>query len=412
MLTIPEAEALVWYLLPPLDTEADLELLDLRSAAGRILAKTITSPSDFPAWDNSAMDGYAIRSADLAEATSEHPVLLGLGEEISAGQIPQTPLVAGTAARIFTGAMLPAGANAIVMQEETQARADRVEFRTTAPVGQFVRRQGSYCHAGDRLLSAGQLLQPQDVAVLATVQCTQVPVFRRLRVAILSTGNELVAPGMPQQVGQIVDSNQFALAALVERSNCIAEPQGILSDDPDLIRQAIQTCNAADVILSTGGVSVGDYDYVDRILIELGATLHVRSVAVKPGKPLTVATLPRSDQERPLLYFGLPGNPVSSVVSFWRFVQPALLRLSGRSDGWQPQRVTGVTTVALKGDRRRETCVWGRATWEAEGYRFTPAGGQQISGNLINLAGTNALAILPAGCLDIPEGQAVCLQLV
>jgi molybdopterin molybdotransferase len=412
MLTVPEAEDLIWHLLPPLASEAESELIELRSACGRILAAHITSPSDFPAWDNSAMDGYAVRAADVSAATPMQPVSLRLSTEIPAGQAPQHTLAPGEAARIFTGAMLPAGADAVVMQEETVARADQVEFRAPATTGQCVRRRGSYCRTGDRLLAAGQRLQPQDLAVLASVQRTQVPVYRRLRVALFSTGNELVAPGTPLQAGQIVDSNQYALAALVEQSGPIAESKGIIPDDPDRIRRTIQTCFSADVILSTGGVSVGDYDYIDRILIEMGATLHVQSVAVKPGKPLTVATLPRPDQPRPLLYVGLPGNPVSTVVSFWRFVQPALLRLSGLAEGWQPRRVMGRTTAPLKGDRRRETCVWGQVKWVAEGYSFTPAGGQQLSGNLINLAGTNALACLPAGKLEVATGKPVSLQLV
>jgi molybdopterin molybdotransferase len=358
------------------------------------------------------MDGYAVRYEDVQGASAEAPVALLLTETVPAGRSPTRPVGPGQAARILTGSMVPAGADTIVIQEVTQRQGDQVLVLEPPVAQQFVRHQGSFCRAGDPLMPAGLAIGGAELAVLAAAQCVQVPVFCPPRVAILSTGDELVTPATSLQPGQIVDSNQYALAALVRQTGAIPMAMGIVPDQPQALKGAIQSALAqADVIVSSGGVSVGDFDYVDEILADLGATLHIRSVAVKPGKPLTVATFPASAGHTPL-YFGLPGNPVSALVTFWRFVAPALRKRSGLGAGWGPVFVPAITRHALKAGGQRETYLWGRLEPTPQGYRFELAGGGHNSGNLINLAGTNALAVVPVGTTTIPEGDRVQAMVV
>jgi molybdopterin molybdotransferase len=403
------AEAQILDLVTPLDGERDRETVDLSQARGRILAATLLSPLDFPHWDNSAMDGYAVRFEDVQGATATAPVTLTVTEEIPAGKRPQKALAWGQAARILTGSMMPEGADTIVIQEVTQRQGDQVQILEAPQPQAFVRHRASFHRAGDPLLPTGMVLQAPEIAVLAAAQCPLVPVYRRPRVAILSTGDELVTPDRPLQPGQIVDSNQYALAALVQQAGAEAIPLGIVPDQPEALQEAITaTLNQADVVLSSGGVSVGDYDYVDRILTELGATFHIRAVAVKPGKPLTVATF---TQPSPILYFGLPGNPVSALVGFWRFVEPALRKLSGQPQ-WHPKFVKARSRQALRSGGKRETYLWGQLQTTAAGFEFSLAGGSHSSGNLINLAGTNALGVLPVGVTQIAAGDSVRVMLL
>jgi molybdopterin molybdotransferase len=396
MHSVQEAEATILRLVQPL-TERDQEQVDLLSAHQRILATAIASPHDFPYWDNAAMDGYAVRSEDLSICSSDQPVTLTVITEIPAGTVPQHAVSQGEAARIFTGAMMPRGANAVIMQEQTQRQGNQVQIFQRPEPQAYVRRQGEFYKAGGCLLPAGIQLHAPDIAVLATVQCTSVPVYRRPVVAILSTGNELASPDQPLQPGQIVDSNRYALAALVQQTGAEVQFMETVGDRPEDLKATITEAMAtADVILSSGGVSVGDYDYVEQTLAELGATLHIQSVAVKPGKPLTVATLPpaQSGSPRSVLYFGLPGNPVSALVSFWRFVQPALRKLSGLAQNWGPMVVDAIACQDLHAGGQRETYLWGQLYWIEGRYEFALARGSHSSGNLINLAQTNGLAVL------------------
>jgi molybdopterin molybdotransferase len=411
MLPAHQAERIILDLVQPLDPQQDSEQIPLAAVQGRILATEVSGQLDVPPWDNSAMDGYAVRYEDVADCSAERPVTLEIIEEIPAGSVPQKPVQSGQTARILTGSMLPAGADTIVIQEETQRQGNQVTILAAPKPQAFVRHRAEFYQAGTPLLPAGILLAAPDIAVLATAQSVQVPVYRRLRVAIFSTGNELVAPDQPLQAGQIVDSNQYALAALVASAGAEPISLGIVPDDPEAIKQAIaQAITTADVVLSSGGVSVGDYDYVDRILAELGAEIHIRAVAVKPGKPLTVATFPAS--HRPVLYFGLPGNPVSALVTFWRFVQPALRKLSGLSAGWHPTFVQGRATQDLRSDGKRESYLWGRVQLINDVFEFHLAGGSHSSGNLINLAQTNALAVIPVDRTQIMAGEPLQIMLI
>ncbi|MGH1396531.1 MAG: molybdopterin molybdotransferase MoeA [Trichormus sp.] len=403
MLSVRDAENIIFNLVQPLQSLQDTEVVDLFAANKRILATPVTSSLDFPHWDNSAMDGYAVRYEDVKNSTAEQPVKLKIVSEIPAGYQPQFTLQPGEAARIFTGAVIPNGADTIVMQENTRRENDKVWILTTPQLGEFVRRKASYYQAGTELLPAGIKLNAAEIAVLAAAQCPQVRVYRRPRVAIFSTGDELVTVNQSLQPGHIVDSNQYALAALVEQSG--AEPilMGIVKDNPTALAATIQTAVAnADIVISSGGVSVGDYDYIDKILDSLGAKIHIRAVAMRPGKPLTVATFPQSP-----IYFGLPGNPAAVLVTFWRFVQPAIQKLAGLAEGWEVEFIKVRSHDHLQSNGKRETYIWGRLHLIDGVYEFHKAEGSHSSGNLINLAHTNALAVLPIGQTLISPGDEV-----
>ncbi|MBW4615966.1 MAG: molybdopterin molybdotransferase MoeA [Desmonostoc vinosum HA7617-LM4] len=395
MHSVSDAEAIILNLVQPLDNQQDTEIVDLLAAHGRILATPVTSLLDFPHWDNSAMDGYAVRYEDVQHSSLEQPAVLEIVTEIPAGSQPNSTIQPGQAARIFTGAVIPPGADTVVMQEKTRREDNNVFILTTPKPQEFVRHQASFYKAGTPLIPAGIKLNAPEIAVLAAAQCPQLRVYRRPRVAIFSTGDELTTLEQPLQPGQIVDSNQYALATLVKE--CGAEPLmlGIVKDElVDLEQTITQAVANADLVISSGGVSVGDYDYIDKILETLGAKTHICAVKMRPGKPLTVATFPNSHSP---LYFGLPGNPAAVLVTFWRFVQPAIKKLSGLAGGWKPKFVKTRWRDQLRLDGKRETYIWGSLHLIDGVYEFHQAGSSQSSGNLINLAQTNALAILPMG---------------
>jgi molybdopterin molybdotransferase len=408
MLSVSQAEAIILDLVEPLDAQQNKEVVTLLTAIERILAAPVVGKLDFPHWDNSAMDGYAVRYEDVKHCSELEPAILEIVEEISAGQEPQHSIQPGQAARILTGAVMPSGADTVVMQERAQREENRVFILTSPEPQAFVRHRADFYQAGTPLLPPGIRLNAPEIAVLAAAQCTQLTVYRRSRVAILSTGDELVTPDQPLQPGEIVDSNQYALAALVAQAGAEPLQLGIVRDQPEAIQKVIAHAIAtSDMVLSSGGVSVGDYDYIEQILESLGANIHIRAVAVKPGKPLTVATFPASDaSNRRVLYFGLPGNPVSALVSFWRFVQPALKKLSG-SHSWKPVFVQARSRNDLHSDGKRETYLWGQLYLVNGNYEFHLAGGSHSSGNLINLAQTNGLAVLPVDQTFIPSGAIV-----
>jgi molybdopterin molybdotransferase len=405
MLPVSQAEQIILDLVQPVSAT---ESIDLALATERILATSIDSRLDFPHWDNSAMDGYAVKFADVRSSTPKHPITLEVVEEIPAGYQPQREIQSGEAARIFTGAIVPAGADTIVMQEHTQrVQKNFVKIQIAPTARSFVRQRGEYARTGDPLLAVGTVLNPPEMAILAATGCDRVEVYRRPRVAILSTGDELVTPSQPLKPGQIVDSNQYALAAFVTQAGGIPICIGIIPDDRAKLTAAMsEAISSADFVLSTGGVSVGDYDYVEAILAELGGDIQVRAVAIKPGKPLTVAKF--ESEDRAVVYFGLPGNPVSALVSCWRFVKLAIAKFSGLPESkYQPAWIEAITTQELTADGKRETYLWGQLELINGRYQFSLAGGAQNSANLINLAGTNALAVVPIEIYSIEAGAEV-----
>ncbi|MBX9764428.1 MAG: molybdopterin molybdotransferase MoeA [Pseudomonadaceae bacterium] len=294
----------------------EIEHVSLHAAAGRVLAEPLVATLDLPPWANSAMDGYALR---LSDWTGEP---LHVSQRIQAGSAP-APLQPGTCARIFTGAPMPAGADTVEMQENAVLQADgRVLFSQPLKLNQNVRPQGQEARQGDCVLPAGTRLGPIELGLAASLGCAVLRVRRRPRVAVLSTGDELVEPGQPLGLGQIYNSNRPLLIAWLERLGCEVVDGGILPDDLALTRAALTALSGVDLILSTGGVSVGEADYLGMALREEGE-LALWKLAIKPGKPLTCG------QFRGVPVIGLPGNPASTLVTFGLLARPYLLRRLG-----------------------------------------------------------------------------------
>lgn len=294
----------------------DSEVVVAAAAAGRVLAEALVSAIDLPPWPNSAMDGYALRLADWTGQP------LAVSQQVFAGQAPG-PLAPGSCARIFTGAQLPQGADTVEMQENVEVLADgRVRFLEPLREGRNVRPQGQEVRAGETLLEAGTLLGPVELGLIASIGAAQVAVRRRPRVALLSTGDELIEPGWPLGAGQIYNSNRAFLASALERLGCEVQDAGILPDDLERTRTQLAALGDTDLILSTGGVSVGEADCLGRVLREEGE-LTLWKLALKPGKPLTCGRY----RGTPLI--GLPGNPAATLVTFALLVRPYLLRRLG-----------------------------------------------------------------------------------
>ena len=403
--SVSEVEQTILDLVQSLTTR---ESVPLTKAVNRILATDITYTLDLPYWDNSAMDGYAVRYEDVAYVSHQQPITLKIIEEIPAGYCPQKTVKQGETARIFTGGMMPPGADTIVIQENTHPQGEKVVILSAPQKGQFVRHKGSFYQAGSVLLASGMKINAPEMAILATAQCVQVPVIRSPRIAILSTGDELISPDMTLQSGQIIDSNQYLLQSFLQQQGAIPIPLGIVADDFTILKNKIASAlTQADWVISTGGVSVGEYDYVDRVLSELGGEIKITAVAMKPGKPLTVAVFPEGK-----LYFGIPGNPVSTMVTCWRFLVTAIAKLSGQKNYCLPSIVTGITQSNLSAQGKRETYIWGLVSLVDGHYQFNLAQGSFSSGNLVNLAGVNGLAIIPVGSQSISVGEKVNIMLL
>ena len=421
MLPVAEVEKIILNLVKPFDPEFDSEILPLSQTLNRILAEEIKSELDFPHWDNSAMDGYALRYADL-ENLQEIKLAIA-PEDIPAGVATSRTLAQGECIRIFTGGMLPIGADTVVMQEDSDLLGNFLQLKVKPQQGEYVRRKGEFIQAGTTLVTAGTKLGATEIGALASARCQQVKVFRQPKVAIISTGNELVSLEDSQflQAGQIIDSNLYALSTLINQSGAIAIPFGVVRDNrqelESVMRRAIAT---ADIVISTGGVSVGDYDYVDELLVKIGADIHVQSVAIKPGKPLTFASFTRAlnvnRSEDKVLYFGVPGNPVSAMLSFWRFIRGAFAKLNGSNETyWYPQFIRAVTTEDLHAQGRRETYLWGKLTYAKGNPIFQPVKNylnNYSSGNLISAIGTNALAVMRINQTYVPAGDEALIMLI
>jgi molybdopterin molybdotransferase len=316
VLTVEQALEAILSRVEPLTTE----LVDVVGALGRVLGEQIVSRRVIPPWANSSMDGFAVRAADGRVGT----VLKVVGK-VAAGNLPERGIGAGEAMRIFTGAPMPDGADAVVPQEDVDATDGCVTLRGPVEPAAYVRPAGEDVRVGDVVLEPGVLVTPAEVGLLATLGHAQVRVYRRPRVAILSTGNELADLGTEPGRGQIPNTNTYSLAAQVLEAGGIPLSLGVVPDRLDAIEEAIARGREADVLVSSAGVSVGELDFVKEALTRAGADLHLWRVSMRPGKPITFGSL----AGRPV--FGLPGNPVSAMVTFELFVRPALLAMSGRS---------------------------------------------------------------------------------
>jgi molybdopterin molybdotransferase len=397
MLSWQQARELILGLSTPLGSE----VVGLDDALARVLDSDITATRQLPPWDNSAMDGYAVRVADLREGAP-----ISVGGTIAAGHPAGHPLPPQTAMRIMTGAPIPDGADAVIMREEADEQDGRVTFRKLPRLGHHVRRAGEDVGVGSTVLAAGSLLGPGELGLLSALGRLLVGVHRRPQVAIVSTGDELVTADEVPQSGQIVNSNAHCLLALTRRSGAQGRILPIARDRPDELMRCFGEAFAADVVISSGGVSVGDFDFVKEVFGKLGAQERFFRVAMKPGKPLVFSTV--EHRGRQTLIFGLPGNPASSLVSFELFVYPALRRLLGHSVA---QAAHPVATVRLSEPLRpdRERTHFTRALVTRS---LTPPHelwakplSVQGSGMLRSLVGMNALIEVPPGEAILPVGS-------
>ena len=306
----------------------DIETVSLTAADGRILAKQISAPLPLPPFTNSAVDGYAVRSGDLAqveeqEQEQEQEQALPVAGRVQAGAAAQGPIEPGHAVRIFTGAPMPQGADTVFMQEDVRLDQGRVVLPVGLKPGANVRMAGEDIPAGHSALAAGQRLRPQDVALVAAFGLTHVEVRRRIRVAVFSTGNELVSPGASRGAAQLFDSNRFMLMAMLVRLGCEVSDLGILTDDRVSLASALKSvAGTLDLILTTGGVSTGEEDHV-KAAVESVGTLVLWRMAIKPGRPVAMGIIGGTP------FIGLPGNPVASFVTFVHVVRPTVLALAG-----------------------------------------------------------------------------------
>lgn len=405
MRSIADALADILPAFQPLGSER----VGLDAALGRILSAQVLAREDSPPFSNSAMDGYAVRAADVAGAGPATPVSLPLVGESRAGGAPPPALAPGSAMRIFTGAPLPAGADAIVMQEDTEREEDRVAFLLAPPVGHHVRARAEDIAAGSELLPAGTRLGPGEVGLLAGQGHAALTVGRRPRVALLSTGDELRDVSDPPAPGTIVNSNAYALAAQVREAGGVPWVLPICPDRLEPTVAAIHAGLTADVLVSIGGVSVGDYDLVKEAFQAAGVTQQFWKVSMKPGKPLSFG-LASAGRARPVPVVGLPGNPVSAMVTFEVFVRPGLRRMLG-----DPLPFRAAVTVRLAEAARHSTgrteLARARLATDAEGLvaHLHP---RQGSGSLSSMVGVEALVVLPADQASFAVGERLRAVLV
>ena len=384
----------------------------LAEALGGVLAEDTTALLTLPPWDNSAMDGYAVRSEDVAAASPEAPVNLAVVGEVAAGHEPEAVVGPGAAMRVLTGGMLPPGADAVVKVENTDAAAgvaalpQVVGIHAAVAPGKDIRRAGSDMHRGDSLLAAGTRVTPAVIAVLAAAGHARVNVHRLPRIAVISTGDELTPLGEPLGPASIPDSNSEAITAQVRAAGGEPIRLGIAPDDPEVVRERLlEGVLAADALVVTGGVSVGAHDVVKEVFREIG-TLDIWRVAIQPGKPLAYGSASRPDGGHCLL-FGLPGNPVSSFVTFELFVRPVLRRLRGEDPDSGRVHVRAELADDVRKSAARRAFVRVRLEPKADGGWQARLAGGQGSHMLSTLALANGLAVIPEGAAVTPAGTEV-----
>lgn len=377
------------------------ERIGLNQALGRVLAEPVHTQINVPLHACSAMDGYAVCAEDVQSAPSQLTVI---GQSF-AGHPFEGRVTPGSAVRIMTGAVVPDGADTIVIQENTNREADIVTCLQVEPKGRFVRPAGSDLAQGHLVLDKGQKLGPADLGLLASIGCSDVVVAQAPRVALLSTGDEVKTPGTPLEKGQLYDSNRPTLRALLAQAGAQVLDLGVVADDPEALHQRLrEAADSADLILSTGGVSVGEADYVRDVLESLGR-IELWKIAMKPGKPLTFAQIDQS------VFFGLPGNPVSAMVTFYQFVQPALYALQGHTPDSIPT-LKARCDSRIKKEVGRLEFQRGIASQNAAGEWQVTTTGLQESHALHSMSLANCFMVLPLESDGVQVDDWVDIQLL
>lgn len=373
---------------------------ELADAYGCVLAADVVAAEQVPPFANSAVDGYAVVAADVATASESSPVNLAVAGELAAGAATDDQVQNGTAIRIMTGAPIPPGADAVVMVEDTarvdEASGQRVWVRRAVEQGAAIRLAGSDIEVGTTLFTAGTVVLPAVAGVLASVNVRRPLVYPKPRVAVLSTGDELIDDGSPLRPGQIRESNKVMLVGLVADAGCQPVDLGVIADDEaaleSVLREAAATC---DAIVTSGGVSMGDYDVVKAVLSRI-ADMRWMQIAIRPAKPFAFGLLADGDRQVPV--FGLPGNPVSSLVSFELLARPALRRMAGHGEPWMREPVSAIADLPMRRRPDDKThFVRARAAFGVDGRLHVEAADGQGSHQLAAAAHCNALAVLPDG---------------
>jgi molybdopterin molybdotransferase len=400
MLSVTEAREKILDAIQPVE----MTIVPLAKSAGRVLADRITAEIDLPTFNNSAVDGFAIRSVDLIPP---QPYILRVIADIPAGTSPEITLRRGEAARIMTGAALPVGADSVVMVEDTDfdyqkpgtPLPSRVTLHNPVQAGANIRFYGSDITIGQEILPKGHAIRPQDIGMLALLGVSQVSVHRRPRVAIFSSGDELLPVEAPLLPGKVRESNSYSLSALAEQLGAEVIPLGVAADRLDAVQSMLEKAvdQQADVIISSAGVSVGAYDFVKEA-VESGGSLGFWKVNMRPGKPLAFGNF------KGITFFGLPGNPVSAFVGFMVFVAPALKKLAGATPSPAPTRRV-ILGDAIESDGR-ESYLRAIVTHE-NGQDIAHLTGHQGSGNLFSLVQANALLIIPSGVKSVPLNKEI-----
>ena len=397
MLSVEEARQQMLNTIPVLPTEKR----EILNCAGYVLAEALHAEENIPPFDNSAMDGFAVRAADVQNASETKPAVLTVVETIAAGYAPTKQVAPGQTSRIMTGAMMPEGADAVVMQEVTQRDGDEVKIFEGVDKTGNVRFTGESVAEGQQVMGKGKYLRPPEVSMLASLNCPEVTVYRKPTVAIVSTGDELTPLGEPLEPGKIRDSNRYGLYAQVEEAGGIPIDMGIAPDDEAETERIFRAALAkTDALITSGGVSVGEHDVVKSVLARLGK-INFWRVAMKPGKPQAYGI----SDGKPI--FGLPGNPVSSLVVFELFVRPALLKMAGHTELLRP---TFKATLAEPVTNRDGRVNYMRAILKASNGHYTAeTTGPQGSGILHSLVLANGLITIPAG-VTLGAGETVDAQ--
>lgn len=379
------------------------EVASLDDARGRVLANDVISEIDLPPFDNSAMDGYALRAACTDAALDSTPVLLRLCGTIAAGSVPDEPVTPGTAQRIMTGAPVPSGADAVLQLEHARHRDDVIEVRDPVAVGRHIRRRGEDVGAGELIVRAGTTLTTNVIALMASAGISEATVFRRARISTIATGAELIAavPGARLRQGQIFDSNGISMRALAADAGCIVIDRGIVHDSADAIKLRIAEAAAeSDIVLISGGVSVGRFDHVKKVLAELGMERLFWRVRMKPGKPLLCGKLGDT------WVFGLPGNPISCVAGIVAFVEPLIRVLHGHTAAG-PAIQRARLTEPFSHDGGRLLLATAHIERASDGMLAVTPTRTQGSAMMHALAASNGFLVVPEDQLELAEGSIV-----
>jgi molybdopterin molybdotransferase len=386
------------HILDSVTTVAPSEIISIANALGRVLAERLCAPFDVPPADNSAVDGYAVTDHDVPQVGTRELLVVG---DLPAGSVFDSPLVPGQTVRIMTGAPLPGGAGTVYPQEVAERVGDRLRIGPS-PLGVNVRRRGEDVRSGTVVIERGTVLRPQELGLSASLGLCQVAVYAQPRVALLSTGDEVAEPGTARKPGQIYDANRFTLHGAVEQCGGRVTDLGIVPDQRAELRACLlEASEMADIVISSGGVSVGMYDLVKDVLTEIGG-IDFWQVAMQPGRPLAVGRL------GPAHFFGLPGNPVASMLTFLLFVRPALYKIAGRSTLFPVLRPARAAEPLPKKRGRREF-KRGVLTWTADGWEVRTTG-PQGSGILSSMVAGNCLVVLEEERSDVAPGELVLVE--